>query len=74
MGTLHVMDRQGDTKLMWDRKNTDEVAAARRTFEDLKKKGFSAYAVKGSGDKGVALTRFDAAEERIIMSPPMAGG
>lgn len=74
MGTLSVMDRSGDTKVIWDHNNPDEVAAARKTFDDLKKKRFTAYAVKGSGEKGTVLDQFDPAEERIIMSPAMAGG
>jgi len=74
MGSLEVMDRTGDTKLIWDHNNADEVAAAKKTFKDLRAKGFVAYAVKGSGEKGKVVTEFDHSEERIILSPPMAGG
>ena len=74
MGTLSVLDRTGDTKLIWDSGNADEVAAARKTFKDLKGKGFIAYSVKRKGAKGKAMASFDPDTERIIMSPPMAGG
>jgi len=68
------MDREGDTKVIWDSGNAAEVAAAQKTFRDLKAKGFTAYSVKKKGAKGKALASFDPEAERIIMSPPMAGG
>lgn len=74
MGTLSVMDRTGDTKLIWNSGNADEAAAARKTFTDLKAKGFVAYSVKKKGARGKALAAFDPDAEKIIMSPPMAGG
>lgn len=74
MSELSVMDRTGDTKVIWDSGNADEVAVARDTFTKLKKKGFLAYSVKKGGEKGTILTEFDPEAEKIIMSPPMAGG
>jgi hypothetical protein len=74
-GTLHVMDSTGDTRLMWDKGNEDEVSAARRTFRDLKAKGYLAYSVRGKkGEKGTVLREFDPDAERIIMSPQLVGG
>ncbi len=74
VGELAVLDHTGDTKLIWDTENEDEVSAARNTFDKLKKKGFLAYTVKKGGDKGEILTKFDPKIEKIIMSPAMAGG
>lgn len=74
MSELTVMDRTGDTKIIWDVGNEEEVAVARDAFTKLKKKGFLAYSVKKGGEKGSILTEFDPAAEKIIMSPPMAGG
>ena len=69
------MGRQGDTKLIWAPDNADEVANAKRTFDDLRKKGFLAFAVKGEkGAKGEQIREFDKDAARIIMAPPMAGG
>lgn len=74
-GVLHVMDRSGDTRLMWDKGNDDEVSAARETFRKLKEKGFLAYRVHGKkGEKGDVIREFDPAAERIIMSPQLVGG
>lgn len=75
MGTLAVMSRtQGDTHVIWDAANADEVANARRMFNDLRSKGFFAYAVTGEGRKGRQVTEFEPDAQKIIMAPPMAGG
>lgn len=74
MSELAVMDGSGDTKVMWSAGNQDEIANARRTFTDLKAKGFLAYKVTGDGSKGEVIREFDANAERIIMSPQMQGG
>ncbi len=73
-GTLHVMNGTGDTRVIWSADNADEVAAARKTFDDLRKKGFLAFSVKRSGDKGEQITTFDPDAEKIILAPPMRGG
>lgn len=75
-GILAVMDRTGDTKIIWSRDNDDEITQARKTFDDLKAKGFVAYSVKGKsgGDKGEVVREFDPQSERLILVPPMKGG
>jgi len=72
--TLHVMDRTGDTKVMWSADNPDEVEVAQATFDKLKKKGFLAYTVRDDGSKGEVIRKFDKTAGRIIMSPQMVGG
>ena len=71
---LAQIDHTGDTKLIWDSDNQDEVDNARETFQKLSKKGYTAFAVKGKGEKGTKLKEFDPTEERIIMVPPLVGG
>lgn len=73
-GELAVLDKTGDTKLIWDRHNADEVNAAERTFDDLKAKGFTAYSVRKDGEKSEVISSFDSTAERIIMVPRMVGG
>lgn len=77
MGTMHelsVMDSTGDTKTIWDADNATEVANARRTFDDFKKKGFAIYRVEGDGDRGEIMHKFDPEAEKMIAVPRMAGG
>jgi hypothetical protein len=64
----------GDTKLIWSRDNQDEVASARRTFDDLRKKGFAAFAVDSRGEKGSQIFSFDPSAEKMIMTLPLRGG
>lgn len=74
MSELTIIDRSGDTKLIWSKDNEDEVENAERTFNDLKKKGFAAYAVKKGGKKGKVINGFDPDAEKIIMAPLLRGG
>ncbi len=71
---LAVMSTAGDVRVMWNPDNAAEVAAAKKTFDDLKKQGHAAFSVKANGDKGTQLREFDPEAEKIIMAPPMRGG
>lgn len=74
-GEMSVINHEGDTKLMWDRDNRDEVDNARRTFDDLVgTKKYAAFSVTKKGDKDEKIKRFDPDAERIILVPPIAGG
>jgi hypothetical protein len=73
MPELNVLDQTGDTTIGWDPSRPDEVDAARETFRKLKAKGYLAYRTEGK-DKGEAIREFDPRAERIVMSPPLAGG
>jgi len=75
MNTMHVLDLTGDTKIIWDRRNSEEVGAARVTFNRLRKNNrYLAYKVGPSGDKGEVITEFDPDAEKIILAPTMVGG
>jgi len=74
IGELTVLDHTGDTKLVWDSAQDDEIEAARKMFNDLKKKGYAAFSVTKKGDKGELLKAFDPDAERIIMAPALQGG
>ncbi len=74
MSTMNILDREGDTKVMWDAGNEDEVTSARRTFDELRGKGFTAYRVDDKGDTSAVITAFDPEAERIILRPAMVGG
>lgn len=73
-GLMAIMDASGDTKVIWDRGNDDEIEAARSTFDRLKARGYVAYSVKKDGEKNEILTRFDPNAEKLIMAPQMVGG
>jgi hypothetical protein len=74
-GVLHTLDSSGDTRIMWDKGNPDEVASARRTFDELLKKGYAAFRAVGKhGDQGEQIRRFDPEAERIILVRALQGG
>ncbi len=75
-GVMEIMDRSGDTKKIWDPTKPAEVEDARRTFKDLKAKGYTAFLVKDDkdGTAGVQMSSFDPQAGRMIMRPQMQGG
>ena len=74
--TLHIMSGEGDTRLMWDPRNADEVDTARTAFNAAKEKGMLAYSVDpNSGEKtGTVIRDFDPQQGKIIMAPQLVGG
>lgn len=75
MGEMRVMGIEGDVKTIWDPHNADEVAAARKSFDELRKKGYLAFRVDDeTAKKGSQITSFDPNAGKLIMAPPMAGG
>ena len=73
-GEMSILGREGDTKVIWDSENVEEVAQARKTFDELTKKGFSAFSVKRDGEKGGRLAKFESGEEKMILVPALRGG
>ena len=74
-GMLCVLGQEGDTKITWSKKNKDEVANAKRTFNNfVNKKKFAAFSVSKLGRKSKKITKFDPNIQKIIFIPPMAGG
>jgi hypothetical protein len=74
---LSVLSPEGDTKLVWDADNEDEVKAAETTFNSLIAKGFQAFEVSDDeekGGKGKLIKKFNPEAERIILSPRIGGG
>ena len=75
MGSMSVMDREaGDLKVIWDSERPEEVEAARAQFDQLRKKGYLAYRVRGSGKRGEQIREFDADAQSIILAPALVGG
>lgn len=74
-GCLEIIDKSGDTKIIWDKDNPDEVSMAQAAFKEARKKGMSVFTVKGkNGEKDKRIDDFDAKHERLIAVPQMAGG
>ncbi len=74
MSEMRVVNTTGDTKIIWDAANPDEVAAAKTQYDSLVGKGFKAFSVGKAGKEDELLTAFDKDLERIILTPPVRGG
>lgn len=74
--TLHIMDSTGDTRIMWDPRNKEEVSVAESAFNAAKAKGMVAYTVDANtGEKtGEVIRKFDKKAGKIIMAPQLVGG
>jgi hypothetical protein len=76
-GIMHTLDRSGDVRVMWDKDNPDEVAAARETFNKLTRgrPTHLAYRAVGKrGSQGEQMREFDPEAERIILVQAPVGG
>lgn len=71
---LHITDETGDTRLMWDPTNKDEVDIAKSSFEKGIAKGMLAYSVNADGTTGEVIRKFDKKAGKIIMVRQTAGG
>lgn len=75
MGEMRVMGQKGDTRVIWNPRDPDEVAAAKAQFDTLVgEKRFLAFKVTAGGGKGEQIREFDPTAEKLIIAPPMAGG
>lgn len=81
IGQMHELDPSGDTKIVWDSDNPEEVENARATFDRLTsahpgpgKRRYVAFHVKKNGEQGGRMERFDPDAEKIILVPQIAGG
>lgn len=72
LGVLRYPTRTaGDVQITWDKDKPEEVERARAVFNDLKAKGYQAFA----GDKiDTVLKAFDPKVSRIALLPPIVGG
>jgi len=72
---MRIMGTPGDTRQTWDPARPDEVAAAKKVYDELKEKRYAAFRVdKESGNRGEQMREFDPNAAMMILVPPMAGG
>lgn len=71
---LAILDRTGDTKVMWEVEDDTSVVAAAEAFLAKVEAGYTAYALKGDGAEPEVIKEFDATAEKIILTPQFVGG
>jgi hypothetical protein len=68
-GFMRVLDETGDSRVVWDRREKNQVKEAGHKFYEMLKKGYKAYVARSDGSRGSRLEDFDALLEEIIMVP-----
>jgi hypothetical protein len=64
----------GDLRIIWDSDRAEEVAHAKKTFDEFKSKGYLAYKVSKGGERGEVMNHFEKEAEKVILAPRMMGG
>lgn len=67
MCLMRVLDDNGDTRLVWNRRDQGEVEEARAKFDEYVKKGYRAYLCRSDGSKGRRIETFDSLLEEMIL-------
>ena len=70
---LAILDRTGDTKVMWEVEDDTSVVAAAEAFLAKVSEGYTAYAIKDDGESEV-IKDFDKEATKIILAPQNIGG
>lgn len=74
-GVIQVLGQEGDSRIMWDRRNKDEIGTAEAAFNEAKKRGMLIYKAEGKdGHQGEQVREFDKKHERLIVVPALQGG
>jgi len=74
MSEMHVLDRTGHTTTRWSRSSSEEVDAARATYDALTSQGYRAFRTDANGGQGVRMDAFDPNAESMVMVPHLRGG
>ena len=74
LNEMLILDQTGHTRMTWDSENEDEVEVARKAYEKMTKKGYSAFEVKKDGGEGKRMKEFDPTAEKMILAPNLQGG
>ena len=74
--TLFIMNSTGDKQLSWNPEDEDEVKAARKKFNEMKLKGYTAYRITGKDDEedDELISEFDPSAASIVMAPKSVAG
>jgi hypothetical protein len=62
---IHVLDKTGDRRLIWNSNRPEEVDEAKKLFEEYVKKGWKAYGVRKDGSKSFRVRAFNAESEEV---------
>lgn len=70
---MSIMDHSGHKELKWNTDQIEDTEVARKTFDELIKRGYSAFGGQDAEAKH-ALKKFDPTMKEIVMVPTIVGG
>lgn len=65
---FRILTENGDDRLVWDRRDKEQVREAREKFKEYLSKGYTAYVTRFDGTRGSKITDFDFLLENIELS------
>ena len=74
MTTHIVMDRNGDTRHVFDSADPKSTVRAKKHFDAMMGRGYRAVVLGKDGRAGTLLREFDPATEEILFIPQLQGG
>lgn len=63
---IHVLDKTGDRRLIWNANHEDEIKEASKLFNEYIKKGWKAYGTRADGTKSRRIRFFDPIAQEIF--------
>jgi len=66
MGSIATMGPEGDTTYTWDRDNPAECDAARRHFEEMRRRSFIVFRTRWYGLRQETVDTFDPSEGKYV--------
>jgi len=73
-GEMSVMDSSGHKQLTWSTDQPDEIAMAKKTFDQLIGDGYFAFASEKKMETKHLISKFNPAMEEVIMVPRNVSG
>jgi hypothetical protein len=72
-GVMNIMDHSGHKQLQWNIDELEEIAVARKTFDKLVSRGYSAFGNHENEAKHL-IRDFDPTMKEVVMVPVTVGG
>jgi hypothetical protein len=72
-GVMNIMDHSGHKQLQWNMDELEDIAVARKTFDKLVSRGYSAFGSHETEAKHL-IREFDPTMKEVVMVPITVGG
>jgi len=75
MAMLHIIDKvHGDKRIQWEPENKKDLKKVEKILKEKLKDGWLAYGYKVGKKIAEQIRKFDPSFDRIVVTPPFAGG